>query len=518
VLTQDEVAKVHRHWVGDANLIGFPDAEKDSRAWPYWESSIFLSLPRFQSVSSGKANLIIGRKGSGKTAVLTAAERITAANHSSSEVDRTVIPGNAQKLVDAATNDFHLRNQVGYGAVEVWHKAFACEILKAFAGELSGHALVDDAEVKVRNWALRQGFVAEDFGERLVAGARVLFPEIRKRTAGSSGTPMLSEEHVQALLQRSKYTLFVDNFDNPSKAGKRNSRLGTELAQSAIEAADILSAVYAAPNVSLLIREDLWLRCRIGWHYLDKVSMPQWLLWTPDQLKEFVRRRLAVAVSIALDEPLDKRIKEPFDSLWEMFFPPSVRLRNGAVSQGFTYVLRRTMYTPRDLQTFLQLAIHGTDELPLSEDNILNAEEQFSRERLQYLINEFGDLCDGLAECLHSFAGHPLDWKTSDLRSHLRGLMGQGMVSPSRAACADTSSVLDLMRFLFRIGFLEVRLQDREGVNDGRWEVRDGLRHPDHWRGARLDDSVHWAVRSTFYAALRSYRPERGSGRRRERA
>ena len=514
MLTKNEIAKVRRYWEGNPNLIGLPDAEKDSRAWPSWESSIFLSLPSFQSISRGNANLVIGRKGSGKTAAMTAAEKISS-GPLSTDKSRTVIPADAQTLVDAAINEFHLRNKVGSGAVAVWHKAFASEILKAFAGDLSGHALVDDAEVKVRNWALSQGFVAEDFGERLVAGAKMLFPEIRSRTRDQAKPPTLSEEHIETLLRKSRYTLFVDNFDNPSNAGQLNSRLGTELAQSAIEAADILSAVYEAPNVSLLIREDLWLRCRIGWHYLDKVSIPQWLLWKPDQLKEFVKRRLAVATSMALDEDMDSRTREPFDSLWEIFFPPSVKLQNGAVSQGFTYVLRRTMYTPRDLQTFLQLAIHGTDQLPLSEVNILNAEDQFSNDRLQYLINEFGDLCSGLAQCLHSFAGHTLDWKTSELRVHLKGMMGQGSVKPSKAACADPTSVLDLMRFLFRIGFLEVRLQGKEGVNGGRWEVRDGLRHPDHWNGARLDDSVHWAVRSTFYSALRSYRPEGGGGWRR---
>ncbi|WP_200235782.1 P-loop ATPase, Sll1717 family [Thiohalocapsa halophila] len=515
MLTRNQIQKAQSYWKGNPQLIGFPDAEKDCRAWPSWESSIFLNFPRFQSVSHGIANLVIGRKGSGKTAALTAAQKISASASSNSAKDRTVISADAQRLVDAAINEFHLRNQVGSGAVAVWHKAFATEILKAFAGELSGHALVEDAEVKVRQWALSQGFAAEDFGERLISGAKTLFPQIRSRTRDQSKPATLADDHIETVLRRSNYTLFVDNFDNPGSAGRLNSRIGTELAQSAIEAADILSAVYESPNVSLLIREDLWLRCRIDWHYLDKVSMPQWLLWKPDQLKDFIKRRLAVAVSIALDEPLDSRVKEPFDILWETFFPASVRLKTDAVSQGFTYVLRRTMYTPRDLQTFLQLAIHGTENLPLSEENILNAEEHFSRERLQYLINEFGDICEGLAQCLHSFAGHSLDWKTTELRSHLKGLMGQGSVRPSKAACADTRSVLDLMRFLFRIGFLEVRLQDRDGANDGRWEVRDGLRHPDHWSGARMDDSVHWAVRSTFYSALRSYRPEFGSGWRR---
>jgi hypothetical protein len=201
-------------------------------------------------------------------------------------------------------------------------------------------------------------------------------------------------------------------------------------------------------------------------------------------------------------------VSEPFDTLWNVFFPDTVPLENQNVSQGFTYVLRRTMYTPRDIQTFLQYAMLGAKALPLTVDDIRRAEEKFSTERMQYLLNEFGEMCEGLSQCLHSFAGHALEWTTSDLRRHLRGQMEQGSIRPGPAASADQTSPTDMARFLFRIGFLEVRLPADPNDRSGEYEVRDGLRHPDHWSGARVDDSVKWAVRSTFYQALQAYRAD----------
>ena len=207
-----------------------------------------------------------------------------------------------------------------------------------------------------------------------------------------------------------------------------------------------------------------------------------------------------------------------FIHLWNLFFPENIELSDGAISQGITYIIRRTMYTPRDMQTFLHFALDESKTLPINVNHIQKAEEKFSGERMQYLINEFGTMCEGLSQCLHSFANHPLEWKTSDLRKHLNGQLGQGSICASEGACADPKSPVDLMRFLFRIGFLEVRIPNNTLEKDGPFEVRDGLRHPDHWSGARCDDSVKWAVRSTFYQALQAYRVDHrnsiGTGRK----
>lgn len=321
---------------------------------------------------------------------------------------------------------------------------------------------------------------------------------------------------MNELLRSSRIHLLVDDFDNTENTDTVE-RIGVRNVQAAIEAADRLSATLNGPSVSLLIREDLWLRCRQDWHYLDKVTNPIWLLWEAHDLKSFLKLRLAEACSQALEEHVSSRHHEGFDALWSLFFPETISLENGQLSMGFTYVLRRTMYTPRDLQTFLSIAISNSSSFPLTEAEIHKAEERFSTERIQYLINEFGTMCSGLAQCLHSFAGHSLQWTTSDLRKHLMGQIGQGSVGLRSQQDGTENAVVSLMRFLFRIGFLEIRMPRDHEDRDGEYEVRDGLRHPDHWRGARVDDSVRWAVRSTFFQALKFFGSARSKGEGRKR-
>lgn len=517
MFTVNQINKIRSYWAGKPGLLGAPDAEKDVNLWPKWETSIFLHLDRFRDIHSERSQLVVGRKGSGKSAVRLATERSNRLSSDKGNSGKIAISASADRLVDSAIEEFQIRERAGAAAVSVWYKIFAVEFLKGIAAALGGKPLVGKAEVEIRKWAVSEGFAVEDFGERLIQGARQLFPAVRESTSDNEHKIALHDVHFEKLLRDKNCTLFVDDFDNPGDPVGQE-RLGIRNVQAAIEAADLLTSHFNGPNVSLLIREDLWLRCRVGWHYLDKVTIPLWLRWDAEELKEFLRLRLVAASARALGEDFETFKNIGFTYLWNLFFPETITLTDGSVSQGVTYVIRRTMYTPRDIQTFLHFALAESKVLPINEDHIQRAEEKFSTERMQYLINEFGTMCNGLSQCLHSFAGHALEWRTSDLRKHLNGQLCQGAIRPTAAACADPTSPVDLMRFLFRIGFLEERIPHKADEKDGPFEVRDELRHQDYWSGARVDDSVKWAVRSTFYQALQTYRADHrssiGSGRK----
>jgi hypothetical protein len=282
-----------------------------------------------RAIHLGRSQLVIGRKGSGKSAARIAAERASGVEGMETGTARHIAMGaSAERLVDSAISDFEIRQKAGAAAVSVWYKIFANEILKGIARALGGQPLVDQAEVEIRRWAIAEGFAVEDFGERLVAGMRRIIPQVRERTEDSRGKVLLREENVEKLLRSSNCTLIVDDFDNTANSSG-NERLGVPNVQAAIEAADLLSSRLDGPNISLLIREDLWLRCRIGWHYLDKVSIPMWLQWDATELKEFVKIRLAVACSIALNEDEGSRTGEAFNTFGMYSFRIPYRWRTG---------------------------------------------------------------------------------------------------------------------------------------------------------------------------------------------
>jgi hypothetical protein len=138
--------------------------------------------------------------------------------------------------------------------------------------------------------------------------------------------------------------------------------------------------------------------------------------------------------------------------------------------------------------------------LPADIRNVEDAEQVFSTDQLEFLKTEFGGLCEGLDVCLQSFTAKRMEIRATDLYKHLNGLIGNAQVRLQPGA-SDGEDAVALARFLFRIGFLEVRYQQ-----DGeRFEVRDAMRYPDHWKSIRKDDAVTWAVRSAFFLALRSH-------------
>jgi len=207
-----------------------------------------------------------------------------------------------------------------------------------------------------------------------------------------------------------------------------------------------------------------------------------------------------MAAAIALGKEPGRLGSVDAMSLWKIFFPEVITLRNDKESTGLHYMVRRTMYTPRGLRQFMALVIQRSRTLPADLWTIESAEDEFSTDQLEFLKTEFGGLCEGLDICLQSFTGKPLEWEASKLFRHLNGLIGNGQVRLAKGA-SDGEDASALARFLFRLGFLEVRYPQ-----DDRFEVRDAMRYPEHWKSIRKDDAVKWAVRSAFYCALRSHK------------
>lgn len=360
---------------------------------------------------------------------------------------------------------------------------------------MGGSLVTGDDEIAVRAWAKTKGITERDFGERIADAIKVLVPWAQKLANENADQIKDSQDRIARVAAASKFVLYVDDFDNlQEEGGATNIRL----IRDSIEAADRITNGSKNGEVHLFMRQDLWLNVLPGWHYADKVEGVALLNWDFSDLKQWMTQRLRYAIAQALRvEP--SVIKVPFDDMWHIFFAKDVRLKDGSHSDSFSYFVRRTMYTPRSLLSFVKAALEGAQRLPADQLAIEEAEFRYSTNQLEFMKTEFGSLCTGLDICLQSFTGKPLEWIASDLYKHLRGLIGNGQVKLHKGVSEGVDEVA-LSRFLYRIGFLEVRYPQQD-----RYEVRDVMRYPEHWRSIRTDDAVKWAVRSAFYNGLKSY-------------
>lgn len=489
-LTPDQIREVRHRWRNDSSFMGFPDAERDVNQ-QNWFDVLLVKPEWFQNAISEKATVVVARKGAGKSAV-----RLTSMEHRNSVSTTLVVEASADELASLHAERLAKASARGYGAVSDWMQIYADMICRKLAFEMSGRLLTKDDDIAIRAWAKTEGITERDFVERIADVIKTLVPWAKKISTESDSYKKYSPERLARIAESTSFILYVDDFDNlQEEGGATNIRL----IRDAIEAADRITHHNKGAEVHLFMRQDLWLNINPGWHYSDKVNGVVHLNWTVGDLKKWMAQRLRLAIGEALNISPNS-IRMPFDEMWHIFFSPEVTLKDKSTSDSFSYMVRRSMYTPRSLRSFAQFSLNADTKLPVSDLAIQDAEWSYSIDQLEFLKTEFGGLCIGLDICLQSFTGKPLEWLASDLYKHLRGLIGNGQIRLQKGVSYGEQEIA-LARFLFRIGFLEVRYPQ-----PNRYEVRDVMRHPDHWKSVRTDDGVRWAVRSAFFNGLKSHR------------
>lgn len=488
-LTQMQIESIRKYWNGDSSFIGFPDAERDT-VQDKWFDNLLVQPDWFLNAISPTVTVAVARKGAGKSAV-----RLTSIERRRKDSGTIIVEASADELASLHADRLSIAAERGYGAVSDWMQIYADLICRRLAHEMSGRLLTNDDDIAIRAWAKTKGITERDFGERLVDVLKTLVPWAKAVAGENTEQDKGSTDRIARVAQATRFALFVDDFDNlQEEGGATNIRL----IRDAIEAADRITHHNKNAEVHLFMRQDLWLNINPGWHYSDKVSGVVHLNWDVSDLKKWTALRLRRAIGLALScEP--KAINVPFEDMWKVFFEPEVTLKNRSKSESFSYFVRRSMYTPRSLRAMIKFSLDGASKLPVTDLEIQDAEWSYSTDQLEFLKTEFSGLCIGLDICLQSFTGKPLEWIASDLYKHLRGLIGNGQVKLQKGVSYGEPDIA-LARFLYRIGFMEVRYPQ-----DDRYEVRDVMRHPDHWKSVRTDDAVKWAVRSAFFNGLKSH-------------
>jgi len=184
-----------------------------------------------------------------------------------------------------------------------------------------------------------------------------------------------------------KYYLIIDDLD---KNWMPDDALYLELLKSLLYTVKEINQKLTGVKIIIALRTNIY-------HRIFKKSMinePQrekWndviseINWKKSEIKEFVDKRLSVVFR-------GKYTKDP--PTIEKILPHSKRKSQ---ENSFDYLLNRTFYRPRDVLSFLNHCIEETDgSLRFSWSNIRNAEIEYSKERLNSIIDEWKNSYFGL--------------------------------------------------------------------------------------------------------------------------
>ena len=401
--------------------LGDVAAENESREL----RTYFVRTGQFIQAKRGHARLVIGRKGSGKTAIFYALRDSFAKAHGNLVLDLKPEGHQFLKLretvLDALTPGMQMHTLIAF-----WNYILLCEVAQKVSDydyswaerdperHACFRALLDEYE--------RSGPAdAGDMSERLLIQVERLVERF-KRTAPSARagafTEALFKEEIHALSKvvgkylehKDEVWVLVDNLDKawPTRG---TSHVDIMIVRTLLDATRKLQRELGAHDVNL--KSLVFIRNDIYDHLIRETSdkgkdTAITLNWDDAEVfKEIVATRIRSTAGL----------KGEFDDVWGALFDMHVGTR-----PAFGFVLERCLMRPRELLAFLNKAV-GTainrGHHRVTEDDLLKAEENHSDELLQSLIFELTSISEDYGEVLFGFFNCPARMPETDFTVRL---------------------------------------------------------------------------------------------------
>jgi hypothetical protein len=415
-------------------------------------TSYFVPTGQYNEAKRGRAQLVVGRKGSGKTAIFYG-------------VRSTYKPSRAHIVLDLKPEG-HQFTKLREALLQPLSSGVQQHVLTAFWNylllmEIARKIVEDEGRLSYQHPDRRQAWrrLAElygddskteqgDFSERLLALVDSIVA--RRSLMGSVSTTaevteLVYGQDIRALSdalsayvvtsRKEAIWVLVDNLDKgwPVQSARTEDIL---LIRSLLEASRKLQRQFENRGTEchtiVFIRNDIYA------HLVNETSdrgkdTAVLLDWTdPEVFKEVIRRRIIRSTDLEGD----------FESLWRLIFDSHVR-----GEESFSYVLSRTLMRPREVLRFcrscLDVAVsRGRDKV--AESDILQAERVCSADALVDIRFELKDVAtrfEGVPDVFHG-AILPLSRDEVEARVQKVGLTNE-----------ETSRAIDLLIWFGFLGY-----------------------------------------------------------------
>jgi len=365
---------------------GQDSAESDRR----FLSRVFLPTSSFERIRTGKKHLVLGRKGSGKTAICLTL------------YDKLEQQGTKVSLITPRDLSKFKMSMLEKGSLNA-SEASLLSWMYTFLAELSLYIVEMAKQTHGRNYLTWPNdvkrvrkFLAGNVDDqaswldkvlRVVGAVRKLGlkvvevevepDSISKKAAGfydqlddivgpiSTALASLTDKPVYILVDR------VDEVWDPDV---ESSSLIVGLLRASKEIREQINLV----NVIVFLRSDIFdsLQFQDSDHFH---SFEERIIWDRSNLKELVAVRAQVSTGLGEGETLDE--------IWTRFFPPKIKSMD-----SFEYLLKYTLMRPRDLIQFCNLCrdeAQDSGHSRIESDDISRTLTQYSKWKLKDLRDEY---------------------------------------------------------------------------------------------------------------------------------
>lgn len=389
-------------------LFGKDRAQEDENLKHY-----FVKTSQYSEISNGVRELILGRKGSGKSAIfqMLAEEKMYSDQipvKISFDGEDFVFIHNALKansLGEEVNDDFKFSL--------AWKDFIISEIV------FSALSSVEKLDGVLKKFLSEKGLIREKTWEKfayslikVIRGAKLQSTsgEIEFDFTGFSdlmeGDKIQLRDSINDLIRKNKFIVLIDNLDEPwTNSPEMNSWLRGlffAIRQLKREFNDLKVVSFLRTDIFDIISEDSDL--------FDSKSEISTITWDDN---DYYNLKLLVATRISYYycKPTPKTLSEIYN-MWGIIFPHILHYGYQHSLLLSDYIIDRTFRRPRELLQFCRQIVSESKShnFPVEENSISPAEIVYSNWKLNDLSGEYSKSYSNIKKCVLSFVGVQKTW------------------------------------------------------------------------------------------------------------
>lgn len=448
-------------------------------------SSYFLRTNTWKKVMEGRTLVVLGRKGSGKSAIFKMLASGVAAN-------TQVIPVTPRLFALDILNDFKSKypnspfnQEIAYATA--WRYSLMLELLLSIEDTTGSFKI--GGEAGVHTWLRKHVEFDADIISRTVAFLekwtieKVSLAQLSVALTGTNRRgPLVGQDidqvvpEVEKSLAKTRYIIAIDNLDE-GWVNKEDAR--TYLA-GLILAAKELSRLQNL-NIVVFMRTDMFRVLETAYQHMDKFRQSiEYIEWNPTTLARMTSLRIQKYFGIE---------DESNDVTWRRLFPDKME------NQFLTYkhITERTFLRPREIIQFCRLTIDTAAKFKKGKADVRDirtAEIQYSDWKLNDLSGEYSAYYKNIAKFLESFRRTDIHFSLQELEECTKEAVRASGLS---AVDGDSGkiSVNSLITLLYQMGFIRARFH----AGSGKWRYVSSSTEPNLICSAVKDWDMHPAFR-----------------------
>jgi hypothetical protein len=386
----------------------------------------FVATGQYNEAKRGRARLVVGRKGSGKTAIfygVRSAYRgqdhlvldLKPEGHQFTKLREAILkelsPGLRQHVLTAFW-DYLLLMEIAHKIVEDEERWAYRDYTRKAAYEKVLDAERQNRSLEQADFSERLMWLVDDILERKKSILRISDTTDVTQLIYRQDIKPLSDAISDYLKTSRKEDIWV-LFDNLDKGWPVNSATIEDImiVRGLLEATRKIQRQFDLRHIDfhsiVFVRDDIYQNLII--EPADRGKETAVILdWNDyDLFKDILHRRITYST----------QINQPFDVLWPFFFDTHVKGQ-----ESFSYILERTLMRPREVLRFTRASIttalnRGHDKV--TEDDILQAERSYSLDLLGDMSFELKDVDPHFADLPYIFIGSATLFSRQDLEKKL---------------------------------------------------------------------------------------------------